>query len=102
MTASVGDEPAVAAGGASIAAVENAIIDGAGDGGIGAENNEPTALVPKTWGRGVAPAWVGRLRRAASVAGMALELAEPEAEAVMVAAAAAALGFGARQQRRLR
>ena len=101
MTASVGDEPAVAAGGASIAAVENAIIDGAGDGGIEAENNEPTAVVPKTWGHGDAPAWAGRLRRAASDAGMVPELAKPEAEAVMAAAATAALGFGARRRRLL-
>ena len=47
MMASVGDEPAVAAGGASIVAVENAIVDGAGDSGIGAENIEPTVVVPK-------------------------------------------------------
>ena len=90
MVASVGDEPAVAAGGAIIAAVDTATVDGAGDGGIEAENNEPTAVVPKNWGLGDAPAWAGRLRRAASIAGMAPELAEPEAEAVMVAAAAAA------------
>ena len=99
--ASVGDEPAVAAGGAIIAAVETAIVDVAGDGGIGAENIEPTAVVPKTWGLGDALAWAGRLRRAASDAGMDPELAEPEAEAVMVAAAAVALGFGARRRRLL-
>ena len=45
--ASVGDEPAEAAGGAIIAAVETTTVDGAGDGEIGAENNEPTAVVPK-------------------------------------------------------
>ncbi|XP_044428658.1 uncharacterized protein [Triticum aestivum] len=85
---SVGDEPARAVGGAIIAAVEAATVDVAGDGWIGAENIEPTVVVPKNWGRGDALAWAGRLRRA----GRAPELAEPEAEAVMVAAATAALG----------
>ena len=99
MMASVGDEPAVAAGGTIIAAVDTGSVDVAGDGGIGAESIEPTAVVPKTWGRGDDPAWAVRLRRAASDAGMDPELAEPEAEAVMAAAATAALGLGARRRR---
>ena len=102
MMASVGDEPAVAAGGANIAAGKAATVDGAGDGGIGAENSEPTAAVPKKCGVGEAPVRAGRFSRASSVAGMVPELAELEAEAVIAAATAAALGFGARRRRRLR
>ena len=101
MMASVGDEPAVAGGGANVAAVEAATAAGTGDGGIGAENSEPTTVVPKKCGVGEAPVRAGRFSRAASVAGMVPELAELEAEAVIAAATAAALGFGARRRRRL-
>ena len=82
MMASVGDEPAGAAGGANIATVEAATVDGAGDGGIGAENSELTAVVPKKCGVDEAPVRAGRFSRAASVAVIVLELAELKAEAV--------------------
>ena len=102
MRGSVGDELVVGADSATIAVVEAAAIDGTGDGGIGAENSEPTAAVPKKCGVGEAPVRAGRFSRAASVAGMVPELAKLEAEAVIAAATVAALGFGARRRRRLR
>jgi hypothetical protein len=99
--ASVGDEPVeVARGGACgtvIMVTESAGAAVAGVSGIVAENIEPTAVVPKNWGTDGARSRGGRLRRAASDAGIDPELSTPEAEADMVVAAAT-LGFWARRR----
>ena len=83
------DEEEVAGGAAGRIAVVATEVAGNGSGNIGAENMEPTAVVPKNWGTDGAKRRGGRLRRAASDAGMDPEMAAPEAEAVMASSAAA-------------